>query len=438
MMKYVCSAVLPVVVFMVLGGMVPQCSAKENLKRKISFHRDEFPDSLLLHLTNPLNASRIDEAIFVDIVSIQRKFSHFNPGACCVYEGLKELPSQVDDTNRDGLPDLLTFVVNFGPKETKTIVVKYDAHGSVKRAYVKRTQADLGIKVDYEFVDGKYTKGRFVTIDSVRVPDVHVDHDALFRHEGPGWESDKVGYRFYLDARNRTDIFGKKIPDMVLHTVGVHDLVADNNESYESMMSWGMDNFKVGTSLGIGSIAMEQGKDIVTVSKTDSVFCVIASNGPVRSDVQAKYYGWNVDGQKYTLTSSYSITAGSHCTRCEDTVDPLPANLCTGLAKHEETVLVEPPGGTKGNWRYLGLFGKQSRADDHMGIAVFYENSERIERREDEASHIIVLRPRDGKLIYYFASTWEQEPNGIKTIEGFRSYLESVVLRLDNPIEVQF
>ncbi len=137
-----------------------------------------------------------------------------------------------------------------------------------------------------------------------RVPAVHVDHDALFQHEGPGWESDKIGYRFYLDARNRVDIFGKKVPDMVLNTVGLHDLVANHNESYESMMEWGMDNFNVGTSLGIGSIAMQDGTDILTVSKTDSVFCVIAANGPVRSDVHATYYGWNAAGKKYDLVSS--------------------------------------------------------------------------------------------------------------------------------------
>ena len=395
-------------------------------------------DSLVVHASNPLAVARIDETISMSVGWIQKKVPTFDPRSCTVYSVGAEIPSQIDDTDRDGSPDLLTFVTDFGPNERKSIVLRWGPHAPSKKDYRKRTQADMSIKVDYEYVDGKYAKGKFLSIDSVRVPTVHVDHDALFRHEGPAWESDKIGYRFYLDARNRTDIFGKKVADMVLNTVGVHDLVADNNESYESMMDWGMDNFKVGTSLGIGSIAMEQGNKVVTVSNTDSVFCVIAANGPVRSDVRASYYGWNVAGKKYDLISSYSITAGSRLTMCEESITSNPENLCTGLAKHENTTLVESTDRPGKGWQYLGLFGKQSRAGDDMGIAVFYERSEKIERRDDDVSHLVILRPHEGKLKYYFAAAWQQEQNGIRTLEEFRSYLESVTKKLDNPIRVSF
>ena len=396
------------------------------------------PDSLVIHVLNPLGIARIDEAVSMRVASIQKEVPAFDPRSCTVYSGDTEIPSQVDDTDRDGSPDLLTFVTDFAPNEQKTIIVRWGPHAQSKKGYTKRTQADMSIKVDYQFVDGKYAKGRFLRIDSVRVPAVHVDHDALFQHEGPGWESDKIGYRFYLDARNRTDIFGKKVPAMVLNTVGLHDLVADNNESYESMMDWGMDNFKVGTSLGIGSIAMQNGTDVLTVSNTDSVFCVIAANGPVRSDVRATYYGWNAAGKKYDLISNYSITAGSRLTLCEEKIWPNPLNLCTGLAKHDSTILIESENRASSGWQYLGLFGRQSRYGDDMGIALFYEGAKRIERRDDKVSHLVVLRPANGSLKYYFAAAWQQEPNGIKSVEEFRLYLESVVKKLDNPVRVSF
>jgi hypothetical protein len=416
-----------------LAGLlvVSPSSAEENLKANES-------DSIAVYLTNVLNVSRIDEPICIDIVSIQQKFPDLNPQVCVVRDGNDEIPSQVDDTDRDGRPDLLTFVVNFLPKEKKTIFLTSRSTGSFRKESKKRTQAELSMKVDYELLDGKYTKGRFANIDSVRVPSTHVDHDALFRYEGPGWESEKVAYRLYLDARNRTDIFGKKVPDMVMHIVGVHDLIADNNESYQSPMSWGMDIFKVGTSLGIGSIAMQRENDVVTVSKTESVFCVIAANGPVRSDVQVTHYGWKVGKKGYTLASSYSITAGSRLTKYETTVRPSPENLCTGIARHEQTTLIESSKETTGTWRYLGLYGKQSRAGDNLGIAVFYRASDILQRSDDDVSHIIVLRPHDGRLVYYFAAAWEQEPNGIKTIDEFRSYLDFTILTLDSPIQVNF
>ena len=389
-------------------------------------------DSLMIRLENPLALARVDEAISIPAKPLFQKINHRGTGSLIVLDQGKEIASQIDDTNRDGSPDLLTFVLDFLPKEEKTIVIKFVDLSKRHPTFTKRTQADLSIKKDFDFVDGKYMKGRFVDIDSVRVPAQHVDHDALFRHEGPGWESDKVGYRFYLDARNRTDIFGKKMPDVILHTV------ADNNESYESMMSWGMDNFKVGTSLGIGSIAMEDGKKVVTVSETDSIFCVIAANGPVRSDVQATYCGWKVGGKKYHLRSSYSITAGSRLTNCQESIFPAPSNLCTGLAKHENTSLLEPRGRDKRGWQYLGVYGNQSRSGDSMGIAVFYRGADRIERREDEVSYLVTLRPQGGILQYYFAAAWQQEPNGIQSLEEFRAYLESIVAKLDHPVRVQY
>ena len=398
----------------------------------------EFTDSITVDVTNRLNIGRQDVPISIKVVSIQKKFPHFNPRACAIFEKGIEIPSQVDDTNRDGAHDLLTFVISLLPHERKKIILQYNPEGVVKREYEKRTQADLSIKTDYKLVDGKYVDGRFVDIDSVRVPAVHVDHDALFRHEGPAWESDKVGYRFYLDERNRTDIFGKKVPAMVLNTAGVHDLVADNNESYESMLNWGMDIFKVGTSLGIGSIAMQTGNEVETVSKTDSVYCIIAANGPVRSDVRGMYFGWQVGGKKFNLISDYSITAGSRLTRYHAVIGPNPENLCTGLAKHAQTVFMESPKRKKKGWGYIAVYGKQSLAHDELGIAIFYKASDLVQHREDPVNYLVVLRPRNGVLTYYFAAAWEQEPNGIKNADEFRSYLDDAVREFDVPVEISY
>ncbi len=225
---------------------------------------------------------------------------------------------------------------------------------------------------------------------------------------------------------------------MVLDTTGVHDLVANNNESYESMLNWGMDIFKVGTSLGIGSAAMLSGNNLETVSKTDSVFCIIAANGPVRSDVRGIYDGWGVAGKKYKLISDYSITAGSRLTKFDAMIQPVPKNLCTGLAKHERTVLVESPERVQGDWRYLGLYGQQALSGDSLGIAIFYRESDFIQRCDDSLSYAVTLRTQKGTLTYYFAAAWQLEPNGIKNLEEFRAYLDETVLKLDNPIEISY
>ncbi|HTX19183.1 MAG TPA: DUF4861 domain-containing protein [Bacteroidota bacterium] len=395
-------------------------------------------DSIVFTASNPLDLARPDEAISIPLSVLAKLRPGFDAATYGVYAGQTEIPSQLDDTNRDGAPDLLTFVTDFAPRERKELVLRWGGIPGPQKSFTKRTQADLSMKEGYTFVDGKYTKGYYTRIDSVRVPSVHVDHDALFQHEGPAWESDRVGYRFYLDARNRTDIYGKKVPEMVLQSAGVHDLVADNNESYESMLPWGMDNFKVGTSLGIGSVAMMTSKGVETVSWVDSEYCVIASNGPVRSEVQARYYGWKAGGGTYDLFSSYSITAGSRLTMCVESVTPSPSNLCTGIAKHEDTDLIEPRDTSGKGWKYLALYGKQSRAGDDMGIAVFYRGTDKLSRGADSVSEFVTLRPENGRVRYYFASTWVQELHGITSEGEFRAYLDEVTRRLDAPISLGF
>ncbi len=125
------------------------------------------PDSLVIHAVNPLAVARIDEAVSISVGSIQKEVPAFDPRSCIVYSGDAEIPSQVDDTNRDGSPDLLTFVADFAPNEQKSIIVRWGPHAQSKKVYKKRTQADMSIKVGYQFVDGKYTNGRYLRIDSV-------------------------------------------------------------------------------------------------------------------------------------------------------------------------------------------------------------------------------------------------------------------------------
>ncbi len=136
------------------------------------------------------------------------------------------------------------------------------------------------MKFNSSYKDKKFTDEPFQNFTKVVVPQIHTDHDALFKYEGPGWESEKVGYRFYLDWRNATDIFGKKTDELVLHKVGINDIVA-KDDSYHEMQEWGMDIFKVGNTLGIGSIGMMKNDSIDMVSKTDEIICEIKHNGPI-------------------------------------------------------------------------------------------------------------------------------------------------------------
>lgn len=381
------------------------------------------------YLKNPISLNRTDEAVQIKLEQFTNTKIDFSK--ISVYDGDKEIPFQIDDLDMNNIPDHITLVLNFEPEERKEIKI---LNKPSQANFKKRTQAELSRKFGYEYKNGKYTGGYFKNIEWIRVPDGHKDHDALFRYEGPGWESEKIGYRFYLDQRNRVDIFGKKTNELVLQEIGVNDLEA-KDDSYHNMQWWGMDIFKVGNSLGLGSIAMLHDNKIQTVEKTDSIYCYVESNGILRSGIKTKYYGWLVGETKYNLECDFSIFAGNRITKVELYINPVPDNICTGLAKAENTDYFENEDKTS-EWQFIALYGKQSLAGDNLGIAIVYKKENLIQKIEDNLNFGIKLKTKDGKLTYYFLAAWQQEIDGIRNIHEFKNYLNYVLMVLNNPVKI--
>lgn len=388
----------------------------------------DYPKSIQITLQNPIALARTDEAVTLEVEALKSKASDFNPQAFVIVAGHEEIPSQFVDNGAEGE---IVLVTNFAANEKKTVTILYADSGEKPREYPKRTQAELSQKFGGKFENKKYIGGEFQNVSYVRVPAEHTDHSEFFRYEGPGWESDKIGYRFYLDWRNAIDIFGKKTPDMVLQNVG-----QDGFDSYHNMSDWGMDILKVGESLGIGTIAIWRDGQANRVAATDSVTCEIAANGPVFSKVQTNYFGWKVGDKKFDLVSNLSIAAGSRMTRHSLTVTGNADNLCTGIVKLENSEVIKPEN-TGGEWAYFATFGQQSLANDTLGLAVIFRKADSIEITEDANSHVVVLRPSNQKLTYYFLGAWQQEPNGIRSKYEFVQYLNEAAAKLDAPIVVQ-
>jgi len=326
-------------------------------------------------------------------------------------------------------------VVELTPNEEKIHTFTFDP-GERKSPFKSRTYAELAMKSGDLYYDGKFRGNSFTNVTKIKVPAIHTDHDALFKYEGPGWESEKVGYRFYLDWRNATDIFGKKKDTLILAGVGVHDTSA-KDDSYHQMQDWGMDIFKVGNSLGIGATGMMIDGKVIMISETDSIYCEINENGPVRSAVKTSYFGWKAGEKKYNIESELSITAGSRLTKSKIKISGNPPNIVTGLAKYPGTFYFKSE--MKGDWSYIALYGNQTLVSDNdkLGIAVFFRTEELKELTEDELSHIVVLEPDNNKTEYYFCAAWEQEQHGIRNLEEFKNYLKEIQSLLNNPLIVK-
>lgn len=392
----------------------------------------EYPQQVILALDNSQGPNRVDEVVTLYVNDIKAKYSDFNPLAFVVLDEKKELASQVNDVNSDHEADQIVFVCDLKANQVKNITIRYAVEGNDLQEYPKRTQAEISHKFGGKFVKRVYEGGTFQNVEYLEVPPEHTDHSWFIRYEGPGWESDKVGYRFYLDWRNATDIFGKKTSDMVLQDVG-----QDGFDSYHEMSDWGMDVLKVGDSFGIGTWGMWADGKANRVAETDKVVCAITVNGPVQSEIRTNYDGWKVAGSNYNLISTLTINAGSRLTRNDLEINGTPENLCTGIVKDDSAVVIKSDQ-KDSRWQYLSTWGRQSLNKDNLGMVVFFKQSDCIDLKEDNLSHLVLLKPSNSKVSYYFAAAWEKEPNGITTKEQFINYLDNTVQRLDTPVGVSF
>lgn len=390
-----------------------------------------YPYSFGVEVSNPAEQPREEVLIFLAEEEIKKNIPSFNSGAFVVLEKGKEIPSQYNhqDEQQRGL---MLVLERLEGKESRKLDIRYQEQGTLSRPYPKRTQAELSHKVGGHFENKEYIGGEFTNVDSLRVPEEHTDHSWFIRYEGPGWESDKVGYRFYLDWRNGTDVFGKTTADMMLQNVG-----QDGFDSYHELQPWGMDVLKVGKALGVGTLAHFHDGKALRIAETDSMICVIRENGNLYSSIETDYYGWQVAGKAMDVNSHISIHAGSRLTRHQVQVSGNPENLSTGLTKTTIASLHSSEGSTAA-WGYLATYGTQSLNNDQLGLAILFPPESFQAFTEDEHSQVLKLSPRQGAVEYYFLAAWELEPDGIQNETQFIEYLNKTAAELANPVEVTY
>lgn len=295
---------------------------------------------------------------------------------------------------------------------------KYD----VKTA---KTYAEISVKTDGKWEDRKYIGGTtFNNVDKLKLAPEHTDHSFDIRYEGPGWESNKIGYRLYLDWRNAIDIFGKKTSAMVLPQVG-----QDNFDSYHEMSDWGADILKAGKGIGIGSIDRYLNNEKLHFREVDSTIATVA-NKTNESTVKVNYYGWKTASDKIDFTSELTIKPDQLYTKHTIHASKEIQGICTGIVKQKNTVVLKKESKNK-KWAYIATYGTQSLVPDKLGMAIFYEVKTTESVVETELDHLVVFKPSTKTNSFYLLGAWEQEKDGIKSQEEFVKYLDQKLEELN-------
>ncbi|MCK7598953.1 glycoside hydrolase family 88 protein [Microbulbifer sp. CAU 1566] len=384
-----------------------------------------------LELANPSDFPRLDEAVYLSYYELGLKAGFASPIA--VWNQAEQIPVQAIDKDADGEKDGILFTVDVAVDETlKLRIAKADAEYA---QHTKRTQAEISHKVGGEWKEREYLGGSFQNVSSLEVPKEHTDHSWYIRYEGPGIESDLVGYRVYLDWRNGFDIFGKQTLEPVLQNVG-----QDGFDSYHESADWGMDILKVGSAVGVGGYGYWDGEKVIRVSDVQDWQADITENGDLYSSFKIQYKGWKPTEDLQTdLTAVLSMHAGSRLVEVNAKTSEELDNLIAGIVDHEGTELIVGDMDITGHaYTYIGTYGAQSLDGANLGMAVLAKRKAIKETTKDEHNQVAILKPAGNEVQYYFVAAWANEVASehgpITSKAQFETYLQQEAEKLTMPL----
>ena len=376
-------------------------------------------------LTNTSNLSLTDHAVIIDRPSLKE-----GKGLPIIRDGGEIIPAQPEDTDRDGAWDQLIFQCSFEPKGRK--VLQYDWVSEDRYPqFDSKTKVYLGHSPERNNV--------FSPVESHTRPLDHVAESTpyLYQYEGPGWESELVGFRNYFDSRNGKDIFGKAKPQLFIDSIGL-------GEDYHTLHDWGMDVLKVGTSLGAGAIAVLKNDSLYRLTDTGKASFRIISNGPVRSVFELMYEDWKVNGSSYDLIETITIWAGKRW--YESHIQLLGGSsgdtIVTGIVNLKKVPSFELE---SAGWHVLYSHGKQSENNDFLGMSLLVPDM--CFAGFDEApndgqgvtnTYTAYLKPQNGAYKFIFYAGWQGENSRFQDKNFFVEQLITETKQLSKTLETNF
>ena len=195
----------------------------------------------------------------------------------------KEIPSQLDDLNHDGVNDELCFLVDLKKKDLQTYNITLSDQGRQKR-YPSRVYVDM-------MISNKKIKES--NKQNLYISQLTVENGtnvySMLHHHGAAFESELVAYRIYFDHRQTVDIYGKYRKGLELKETQFYP---DNTQKANG---YGDDVLWVGETLGLGSFRGWNGDSPTMLTDVDHRSQRIIANGPLRTIVEVVDEGWAVN-----------------------------------------------------------------------------------------------------------------------------------------------
>lgn len=358
----------------------------------------------LVTVTNPIGEARPDEVLELSWSDLARVLPDLRPEAVRAV-GLDgaELVSQVLDLDGDGTPERLLVLVNLWPGETRTF--------RVEAAPAAETYA----------------------------PRVHARHDAY--RDDLAWESDRMAWRTYGKGLWQAQEFAPLVSSGIdvwlkrTRSLVTEAWYAKGHDAYHVDSGEGADFYSVGETLGAGGTALWHNDQLVRSENFDR--WRILANGPIRAVFELAYDSLLVDGQEVTETKRFSIDAGQHFYRQENTYTANAGVIgAVGLVDREGVVESVRE---VGEWTWLSLWGPVERLNGghgDLGTAVLVPSNRLLDIERPDRHLVATLRAAGTMpFVSYVGAGWTASGD-VAGVQDWWALLDRLARRLAAPVQI--
>ena len=259
------------------------------------------------------------------------------------------------------------------------------------------------------------------------------------------WENNKVAFRVYGPTAQKmiedgvpggtlssgVDAWLKKVEYPI-----INNWYKKNSErpgAYHEPSPEGFDNFHVGTSRGVGGLAIK--KDTTYYLSKNYVEYRTITTGPVRTSFYLKYADWDANGNEITESKIISLDLGSNLSKFEISLQGTD-HVSAGLTLHEKDGVVT--GDINNGW----VSYWEPHGDSELGTAIiaspdYFINFETYDTNQTDLSNAYAeLKVNEGKVIYYAGFGWK-ESGQFNSKADWETYLNLVAKKIKTPLIVK-
>lgn len=384
--------------------------------------------TIQVEVTNVVKKPRIDEPVVIDV----RKYGDIQRAV--VKENGQEIPSQLDDVDRDCVNDELCFLANLSKAEKKTYEVTLYEDGK-QAEYPARTFAELVLPSRNKKL-GKNEQDiymRSIAFDKKTKDSYHYVHS-----HGICFESDMVAMRVYFDHRQTIDLYGKINKGLVIRDTQFYPTDEQIKNGSGDDVLW------VGNTYGLGALRGWDGQTQVLLNQLMYQEQRVISEGPVRAIVEIEDKGWTPapGSKRVNAVIRYTIYGGHRDFQADVFFNKNVSDytFATGLINVKGSTEFTDKAGLRGCYGSDWPTGKDDGKHklETVGLGIYVPQAYMAqEMPANKDCYTQVVRPVGDKLTYHLAYTSANETYGFKGEKEWYKWLQDWKKNIDTPVKVQ-